>query len=228
MRLNSINTFLNLNGNRRAWTGAVLGTLGLNLALFAVLPGLMHPTTGSQPYDTLVPQINLIRIKPREAPPKKIPKPTPEIRRQTPPPKPETQQLINPRLALPFEINTRLPGGPDTLELPPVTPGALDSLNLGNLFGQGDLDQPLTTLMRLPPVYPLSARNRGIEGWVKIRFVVTEQGSVSDITIISANPREIFNASVMQCVSVWRFKPGEVSGVPVRTKVETTIRFELD
>lgn len=221
-------TVLNLNGTRRTWIGAFLGTVGLNLALFAMMPSLMAPTIVSRPFDTLIPQINLIRIKRREAPPKKKPEPMPEIQRRKPVPTPEMNHVIHSRLSLPFEINTRLPAGPNMLELPGITPGALDSLDLGNLFGTGDLDQPLTALTRLPPAYPLTARNRGIEGWVNIRFVVTEQGNVEDVAVIAAEPREIFNASVMQCVSAWRFKPGTVGGVPVKTRVETTIRFELD
>lgn len=228
MKQNNIVT-LNLNGSRKAWMGAFMGTLGLNIALFAMIPILMHPSTAPKAFDTLISQINIVRIKRREAPlEKKPPLPMPETRQQTPRPKPEMNKSFSRRLVLPFKINTRLPGGPGTLALPEFTPGALDSLDLANLFNMGDLDQPLMSLMRLPPIYPVNAKIRGIQGWVKVRFIVTEQGDVDEITIITAEPQKIFNASVVQCVSAWRFKPGNIDGIPVKTKVETTIRFELN
>ena len=85
----------------------------------------------------------------------------------------------------------------------------------------------LTPLAKVAPLYPLRARRRGIEGWVTVRFVVNEQGRVDEIDITAAEPEKIFDQSVMQCVSSWRFTPGKVAGVPVKTRVETTIRFEL-
>lgn len=217
-----------LRGNRHTWLWAVLCTVGMNVALFAGMPFLMDPTSGRIEVDELIPQIQLIRIKRTETPPRKrIEPPTPRSRQKAPP-KVDIQQPVNRLIALPFEVNTRLPGGANTVALPPVDPSALDQLDLGNLFQVGDLDRPLTVLSRIPPSYPLQAKHRGIEGWVTVTFVVSEQGRVEDVAIIAADPPETFNASVVACVSAWRFHPGTVEGTPVRTKVETTIRFELD
>ena len=58
-------------------------------------------------------------------------------------------------------------------------------------------------------------------------FTVNEQGLVEDIRILEAEPDRIFNDSVIQCLSAWRFKPGRIGGDPVRTRVSTRIRFEL-
>ena len=68
----------------------------------------------------------------------------------------------------------------------------------------------------------------GIQGWVKVRFIVTEQGTVNDISVIEAKPKNIFEHSVIRSLSSWRFTPGTVQGIPVKTLVKTTIRFELD
>ena len=99
---------------------------------------------------------------------------------------------------------------------------------MDDLFGVGDLDQPLITLTRIPPIYPLSAKRRGIEGSVTVRFVINERGLVEDATIVEAQPPEVFDASVLSCVSGWRFKPGTVEGRPVRVWADTTIHFTLD
>ena len=106
---------------------------------------------------------------------------------------------------------------------------ALDTLNLDTLFSPGDLDQPLTVLSRIPPVYPFKAKTRGIEGWVDVEFVVTEQGLVRKRSKFSqAQPEKIFDKNVIQCLPAWRFKPGTISGEVVRTRVRTRICFELD
>ena len=131
------------------------------------------------------------------------------------------------RLTVPFEVNTRLPAGPDTLDLPMVESVPTFDTNMG-LFSVGQLDAPLTTLVRVPPMYPVRARQQNIEGWVKVSFVVDETGSVGNIKVLEADPEGIFERSVQRCVGSWRFKPGTVEGIPVKTLVETTIRFKLE
>jgi protein TonB len=133
------------------------------------------------------------------------------------------------KLTLSFEINPRLPAGPDTLALPdfksaPLMPFA----KLPDVFNPDQLDGPLKVLARVPPLYPVRARSRGIEGWVKVILVVDERGRVDNIEIVAAEPKDTFEQSVLHCVADWRFKPGTVEGIPVRAKVETTIRFLLE
>jgi protein TonB len=82
-------------------------------------------------------------------------------------------------------------------------------------------------LSRIPPIYPFNAKHRGIEGWVDVEFVVTNQGLVEAIKVIAAQPEKIFDKTVIQCLSAWRFKPGTIRGEPVKTRVQTRIRFEL-
>jgi periplasmic protein TonB len=95
------------------------------------------------------------------------------------------------------------------------------------IFSTGDLDSPLVTLARMQPVYPISAKKCRIQGFVTVRFVVTSTGEVDRISIVKADPTDIFDHCVRKCVSKWRFRPGTVGGVPVNTWAETTIMFEL-
>jgi protein TonB len=62
---------------------------------------------------------------------------------------------------------------------------------------------------------------------VKVRFLVDEQGGVSNASVLEAEPDDIFDQSVIRCVSAWRFKPGTVGGHSGEGLGETTIRFEL-
>lgn len=214
------------------WTTAMLFSIILNLAFFSLLPGLTSKTP-AKPEDTIHFQmVNVVRVKRREIPPKKK-----EIKRLKEQEKPQKKPLRNPLLKkqfkiktpkIPFEINPKLPAGHGTL---PTFPMEMVNLNLSGFkdaYSIGELDGPLTPLVRVPPMYPMIAKRRGIEGWVKVKFLVTEQGGVDRIEILEANPEKIFDQSVVRCVSSWRFSPGKVQGEPVNTWVMTTIRFELE
>lgn len=216
---------------RRSWILATLVAVLANCALFLLMPALIAPTEATPAMRQLIGHVNVIRIKHPEPPVKK---------RQTPPPEPEqskpqpekspTQQVMQtnaPHLSLPFKLNQRLPALATDLKMPPAAVGAL---NLDGIVGAAEMDQldaPLTTLSRIPPVYPMRAQRRGIEGWVKVRFLVDEEGQVSQIEVLESSPSDIFNRSVRQCVSRWRFKPGTIEGVTVKTWMQSTVRFEM-
>lgn len=99
--------------------------------------------------------------------------------------------------------------------------------NGGGLFTTGQLDGPLTALTKTPPVYPRAAKQRNTEGWIKVKFVVNEQGHVDQVTILDAEPKDVFEQSVLRCMDEWRFKPGTVGGRTVKALVEQTISFKL-
>lgn len=217
--------------NGLAWCGSALVAAGFNLLLFMLMPSLMPSDTPQPLTETLIPQVNVIRVRPSEAPPK--PKPV------KPPEPPEAKPVQQPKAAqpqpqkiplrLPFEINPRLPGGPSSLELPPLESAPMSAAgDLAAIFSVDELDAPLTPLIRLPPLYPMRAKDRGIEGWVKVKFLVDDNGSVGGVTILDAQPAGLFEKSVRRCLGGWRFKPGTVAGMAVKTWVETTIRFELE
>jgi protein TonB len=209
--------------NWLTWLWALVGALGLNLALFALMPHLQHSATAGLTTDQPRANIDVIRIR----------RPDSEVKRknQKPPdpPKPKArptmERPLQARLTLPFEINPRLPSGPQTLALPTLD---FDTSGLGNAFAAGDLDSPLTVLARIPPVYPLRAKHRGVQGWVRVRFVVNAEGGVDKVTVVESQPPGVFDRNVIRCVSGWRFKPGTVEGMPVKAWAETTIRFKLE
>jgi periplasmic protein TonB len=222
-------TFLSRTWSTRLWAAA--GAIALNLALFGSMPHLLAPVQARPAFEQLVSQVNFIRLEQPETPVKRtveeLPQPPPESR----PPQPTQPIRARPfqaALTLPFEINPRLPASPQTLSLPPLPAAAFDTNSLSDIFSVSDLDAPLTILARIPPVYPMRAKHRGIEGWVRVRFVINEDGSVSRVTVVESDPPDIFDQSVMRCVNGWRFQPATVEGMPVKTRAETTVRFKLE
>lgn len=214
------------------WAGAALFSLILNIALFGLMPSLISDVPDMLENTDLIQMVNVVRVKRPETPPKekeskkqiekKIPKEVSTLKK----PVEYKQNLLMQQL--PFEINPKLPIGPGTLPSPPMENIALQGHGLKGAYEIGEIDGPLTPLAQAPPVYPLRAKRLGIEGWVNVKFIVNEQGSVDGIEIIEANPEKIFEQSVIRCVTSWRFAPGTIEGVPVKTQVMTTIRFELE
>ena len=207
----------------------IAAALVINLALFGLMPCLLTRNSADFGNQTEINRINVIRLKQVESPvkqdsekPPKPPKPPPE--RQAP--KPAPPQPAATKLTLPFNINPRLPGVPETLSLPVIP--ATQMAGLADIFSVGDLDSPLIALVRIPPVYPMSAKRRGTEGWVRVRFIVNEDGSVDNVSVEDSEPKNIFNDAVIRSVSGWKFKTATIGGLPVKTWAETTVRFKLD
>lgn len=95
------------------------------------------------------------------------------------------------------------------------------------VFEAYELDQPPQVIMRVPPVYPYKARERGTEGVVQIKLLVNTDGTVGEVLILDARPRDIFEEAVLKAVPQWKFRPGKIDGEPVTAWVVTTVRFEL-
>ena len=95
-------------------------------------------------------------------------------------------------------------------------------------YGIGEVDSKPGILGQGLPPYPRRARRRGIEGWVKVRFLITAKGSVRDLSILQESPKGVFHGTVMNTVPRWRFRPAKKNGRPVDVWVEQTINFRLD
>lgn len=117
----------------------------------------------------------------------------------------------------------------DAISMPDIRVSSISpgDFKIPEVFTAGDLDAPLTALVRMQPAYPFNARKRRVEGFVTVRFVVTTEGRVEQVSVVEAEPPGVFDRCVIQCVSGWKFKPGTVAGVTVDAWAETTIAFEL-
>jgi len=96
------------------------------------------------------------------------------------------------------------------------------------VFESYELDQAPTPIVRVPPLYPYAAREKGIEGEVQIRMLVNPDGSVGQVQIMDARPPGIFEDAVKRTIPMWRFNAGKIDGRPVTAWVVTTVHFNLD
>jgi TonB family protein len=75
------------------------------------------------------------------------------------------------------------------------------------------------------PVYPESARKRGIEGWVELAFTVTPSGTVEDVEVRNASPAGTFDDAAIRALRGWRFEPVERNGERVAQRAMVRLKF---
>jgi len=107
----------------------------------------------------------------------------------------------------------------------------IDSLGSGNSNdAAGDNKVPISALTRtnyVAPVYPRGAQRRNVTGAVDIMFTVSTIGTVTDISVLSAEPEETFNQAAMDAVAEWRFEPVIENGVAVEKRSAVRLAFDL-
>ncbi len=63
-------------------------------------------------------------------------------------------------------------------------------------------------ISRVEPEYPREAIRANItQGRVVARLQVNEKGLVTEVTIVDANPRRVFDSSVITALQQWKFQP---------------------
>jgi protein TonB len=77
----------------------------------------------------------------------------------------------------------------------------------------------------IAPEYPDVARLAGIEGDVTLRILVSEDGTIGDITPLSGPP--VLARAAIRAVEHWRYAPARVDGRPVGVVSTVTLAFRL-
>lgn len=83
----------------------------------------------------------------------------------------------------------------------------------------------LKRVRMVSPVYPDSARKRGIEGWVELAFTVQTNGTVDDVEVRNASPADVFEDAAVRAVRQWRFEPVERNGQRVEQRAMVRLKF---
>ena len=78
-------------------------------------------------------------------------------------------------------------------------------------------------LRKVQPVYPPEARRMHLEGSVVIDAMVTAQGQVDNLQLVSGDP--MLAAAAMDAVRRWRYSPYLLNGNPIPKQTRITISF---
>ena len=217
--------------NLFTWVWALLAAISTNVILFIVMPMLQNHENTCLPHAGSVPDVEVVRLQPKERI-RHEPTPSkeePEMMQKAVRPPPRAPEPVMSRpLSLPFKID---PGFQPAMEGVGKLPW---DFNLGTdvqpegIFSADVLDARIGVQVRVPPVYPIRARERRIEGWVKVKLLVDEAGLVERAEVVEANPPGYFEKSVLSCVRKWKLTPPTVDGSPVKAWMLTRIKFKLE
>ncbi len=97
--------------------------------------------------------------------------------------------------------------------------------NNKSTLSKNQQDNPVISSVK--PHYPKKALREAIEGWVKLKVDVNEQGTVTKVKVIDSKPVRIFDNAAKESMKKWQFKPKSVNGNLVPYQVSQTINFEL-
>lgn len=107
------------------------------------------------------------------------------------------------------------------------TPGTIAGDGKPFGFSLGEVQGKPGIVKRVPVIYPREARQKRVTGQVLVRFHLDEAGTVSHLSIKSAEPPDVFNENTLAAVRQWRFSPAKMGGKAVPVWVELPIEFDL-
>lgn len=103
-------------------------------------------------------------------------------------------------------------------EAPPSAPA--DSERTGAVKVGSAVTAGRIVVTKVTPVYPESAKQKHISGQVVLHAVISKEGTIEALEVISA-PSDDLAESAVEAVSQWRYQPYLLNGQP--TEVDTTI-----
>lgn len=101
-------------------------------------------------------------------------------------------------------------------------------VDVGAATGDIRIAREINPLVRVPPDYPQRALAKKVEGWVLLRFTVTETGNVEDPEVLRAEPAGLFDRAAMRAVMRWKYQPQLRDGKPTRVMTLNRIVFKID
>lgn len=201
----------------RYGTSVLLGAL----AAFVVLSVMQELVTREPPEikDVTAGRIvDFVRLK-RESEPEVKKRELPDRAQPERPPPPPEMEMAKAEAPSALEIAASMPDFAPEID---VAGGP------GGAGGAGASDADVVPLVRVSPQYPPRALQRGVEGWVQLRFTITAAGTVKDVEVVRAEPTTYFEEAAMNAVRKYKYKPKVVDGEAVeRPGVEIILSFRL-
>jgi periplasmic protein TonB len=112
------------------------------------------------------------------------------------------------------------PPPPTPVVKPAATPAQDTVVRLTSMLTQGRV------LRRVQPPYPVIAKQARIEGSVQVQIDISEEGAVTNVTLLSGHP--LLRDAALRAAKQWQFIPTELNGHRVRAIGMITFNFTLN
>lgn len=108
-------------------------------------------------------------------------------------------------------------GGGANVVIPPPPPSFHETRR--SVMMEGSL------IHRVDPPYPTLARSMGVQGMVVLTAIVTRQGTVEHVRIVSGHP--LLVKAARDAVLQWRYRPYVLNGEAIEVDTQITVNFIL-
>lgn len=89
--------------------------------------------------------------------------------------------------------------------------------------------QDASVRLAVTPTYPRRALRHGIDGEVTVEFTIAKHGRATDLSVVEARPRKVFEKEVLDALRLWIFEPARpVSCGTTAQRARQTVRFDHD
>lgn len=199
----------------RSFFAVVVGSV-IAVALFYGMYALVAVSTVRLEEDGGRRAIEFVRLK-RDSAEAKKKEARPQRQKAPPPPKtPPMKPQNNNNSGQALNVNIPMPAATHEVKLS------------GRLSAGTVRDREAVPVVRVNPIYPSGAAQRGIEGYATIKFTIGPSGNVTDAEVIGSDPPGVFDRAALKAIRRWRYDPKLVDGRPVaRPNQRVTLTFEL-
>ena len=202
---------------------ALAAAFGVSYLLFALMQYMITRESGTAKGVKEYQMVDFIRmdknldVHQKERQKKTLPKPKEQPQIPTPTalqpqaPKPEAFKMTMPKMNMPIALSK--------------------AFSLGDAaFGAGNgmFDGNVIPLVRVPPRYPMRAKKLRTEGYVKVGFIIDEEGFVESVEVLESEPKGIFDKAAIDAIKRWKFKAKTENGKALKQKASQVIEFKLD
>ena len=200
----------------KEYSGHIIGFV-IAVIFFLLLAYIVKPSSESLKNENSFRVVDFIRLK-KDTSLREKTRAIPD--RPEPPKKPPPPDLVTPELQAP-------PQAPNLdIEFPDIAvPTDFKGAFLGPQNAGGN--SQVVPLVRINPQYPRNELLAGVEGWVKVRFTVEPDGSVSSPKVVQSKPPRVFDTAALRAIKKWKFKPKVVNGIAVQQDGTQLIEFKL-
>lgn len=225
MRQPPLTSLLAGNSLPLALGGSALLHLGLLFGLQADVPDSGHAA------QTMTVRLAAASATPAAVTPPALPE-SPAAKPQPPRPAPVRQaanvQRAEPAAAPAPAVATQATPAPVIqAAFTPTASNSIPAISANTYYEDGQLDTPPHLLGVVQQIYPGRARAADIEGSVTLTLLIDEQGRVTEVNVVDAEPRGYFEQAALDMLREQRFTPALIHNHPVKSRWRTTVRYRL-
>ncbi|MEO6096522.1 MAG: TonB family protein [Fibrobacteria bacterium] len=199
------------------WTVKILGTMLINLVLFAIIPIVQALLKDNgQEKGNKDPNYQIVMEMKTEEKEKQKPK-----ARQIREVKMGSQGSSIKSQSFKFQPDLAAAGGGG------------DGVDVGSqdmevmVFNESEVDEPPRELSVTPLEFPEVARSARASGTLEVEIVIGRDGRVESLKI-NESPHPSISREAERTIPRWKFQPGKNKGIPVRIRALKRIKFKLN